>query len=75
MKEALSKRQRGVPEISGSSFATLCASFHGTGIYLICIPDPNVQGEDFQETLTNIHPDLGEHRRGVSSVGAKALCL
>lgn len=46
MKEALSKRQRGVPEISGSSFATLCASFLGTGIYLICIPDPNVQGED-----------------------------
>lgn len=46
MKEALDKRQCGVSGISGSSFAILCAGFHGTGIHLICIPDSNVQGED-----------------------------
>lgn len=46
MKEALEKRQRGIPGISGSSFAILWVSFHGTGIYLIYIPDSNVQGED-----------------------------
>lgn len=46
MKEALDKRQHGIPGISGSSFAILWVSFHGTGIYLIYIPDSNVQGED-----------------------------
>lgn len=87
MKEALGKRQHGV-WVQPLGFQGLCLPF-----FLLvfteqeCVlshlhPRLKSAGRGFQETLDNIHPVLGGHRRGVplgsgifglASVGAKAL--